>query len=311
MEEQGYSSQGLTYEPPNEDPQLQVNNNQGYIQQEYQGNTYQPQIENVPQYPSPEMAGQPNLAQKEFPEKELPDAGADAEADIEQEIKENMRAGFVRKVYGLLTAQLIVTAGFIALTFIKSVKEWIRESFHFRLIEIFCAIGMILFCVATTCIYCNKQMKRLELLFLGGFTICMSGLLMGLTAHFDNNVVIIAVALTAAVTIGLTVYSCKMTENFAFLGAFAFSFIFLFFFSFAFMLLGIFIPRIIVWWYVTICFMGVMIFSIYLIIDTQLILGKLGVGFGIDDYVLAAMNLYLDIIYLFVYILRILGASQR
>jgi FtsH-binding integral membrane protein len=39
-------------------------------------------------------------------------------------------------------------------------------------------------------------------------------------------------------------------------------------------------------------------------------MGKFGNEYSIDDYIFAALNLYLDIINLFLYILRILGASN-
>merc|ERR1719375_1213513 len=52
---------------------------------------------------------------------------------------------------------------------------------------------------------------------------------------------------------------------------------------------------------------GVLLFTFYIVYDTQLILGEWGghqQQFGLDDYVFAALNLYLDIINLFLYILR-------
>lgn len=36
--------------------------------------------------------------------------------------------------------------------------------------------------------------------------------------------------------------------------------------------------------------------SIYLVIDTQMLAGKFGTKFGEDDYILAALNIYLDIV---------------
>ena len=47
-------------------------------------------------------------------------------------------------------------------------------------------------------------------------------------------------------------------------------------------------------------------FSIYLIFDTQLILGRFGMQYEIDDYILAALNIYIDIIQLFLFILNLL-----
>ena len=52
--------------------------------------------------------------------------------------------------------------------------------------------------------------------------------------------------------------------------------------------------------------LGVMLFGIYLIIETQLILGGRRLQFSIDDYIVAAMLLYVDIIQIFLYILAML-----
>jgi len=52
-------------------------------------------------------------------------------------------------------------------------------------------------------------------------------------------------------------------------------------------------------------------FSAYIIYDTQLILGNRAREFSIDDYILAAMNLYLDIINLFLEILRLFGSRNN
>ena len=53
--------------------------------------------------------------------------------------------------------------------------------------------------------------------------------------------------------------------------------------------------------------LGALLFSIYLIFDTQLILGKGQYKFSMEDAYLAAIELYLDIINLFLFLLRIVG----
>ena len=53
---------------------------------------------------------------------------------------------------------------------------------------------------------------------------------------------------------------------------------------------------------------GALLFSVYLVFDTQMILGgKSAVQFGIDDYVPAAIALYVDIVSLFIYVLQLFG----
>lgn len=54
------------------------------------------------------------------------------------------------------------------------------------------------------------------------------------------------------------------------------------------------------------CSLGILLFGIYLIIDTQMIMGGKRMKFTIDNYVAAAMLLYLDIIQIFLYALSMM-----
>ena len=60
--------------------------------------------------------------------------------------------------------------------------------------------------------------------------------------------------------------------------------------------------------------LGTILFSSYLIYDTQLILEgrhKRSIQISSEDYIMAAMSLYLDIIILFLYILELAGTEQE
>jgi FtsH-binding integral membrane protein len=58
-----------------------------------------------------------------------------------------------------------------------------------------------------------------------------------------------------------------------------------------------------------ICGIAVVIFSFYLLFDTQLIMGGKRYEIEIDDYILGAIILYTDIITIFLYLLRIFGGK--
>merc|ERR1719323_2617612 len=57
---------------------------------------------------------------------------------------------------------------------------------------------------------------------------------------------------------------------------------------------------------------GVILFSLYVVYDTQKIVGgeHKAFQFSVDDYVFAALNIYLDVINLFLFILRIMGERR-
>lgn len=55
-----------------------------------------------------------------------------------------------------------------------------------------------------------------------------------------------------------------------------------------------------------------LLFSVYIVYDTQLIIGgEREEQFSVDDYVVAVLHLYLDIINLFVYILYLFTACEN
>ena len=58
--------------------------------------------------------------------------------------------------------------------------------------------------------------------------------------------------------------------------------------------------------------MGAVIFSLYIIYDTQIMLGgNHKYSLSPEEYIFAALNLYLDIINLFMYLLSIFGGSRK
>lgn len=138
------------------------------------------------------------------------------------------------------------------------------------------------------------------------FTLAETYMVGGLTAAYDQETVMKAGAATALVTISLTVYAMKTTVPIEFFGALSFV---ICLGMIPMMLMGLIIGGSFI--YTMYCAMGALLYGIYLIIDTIMITGgknnMSNVKCSMDDYVIGALMLYLDIIMLFVYILRILG----
>merc|ERR1712080_344348 len=58
--------------------------------------------------------------------------------------------------------------------------------------------------------------------------------------------------------------------------------------------------------------LGALIFGIYIIFDTQMMMGgKHKYALDPEEYIFASLNLYLDIINLFLFILRLVGSSNN
>jgi FtsH-binding integral membrane protein len=126
--------------------------------------------------------------------------------------------------------------------------------------------------------------------------------LVGTCASFyDTKVVVTAAVMTAAVTLALTAYAYTTKTDFTYCGVFLFYLGALMFFW------GLFGLIFGIWLNALYCVCGVLVYSLYLIYDTQLVMGKFGNEYSIDDYVLAVMMIYIDIIQIFLYLLRLLG----
>lgn len=127
-----------------------------------------------------------------------------------------------------------------------------------------------------------------------------------ISAFYDYQTVLMAGALTAAVVVSLTIYAIFTKTDFTMCGGLLFILLAVMFVG---SILAIFIKNRVV--NLVLSIFGVILFGIYLIYDTQLVIGKNSRKYSIDDYIIAALNLYIDIIQIFLYILSILGNSQN
>ena len=220
----------------------------------------------------------------------------------EKDFTQEMRLGFIRKVYGILSAQLLITFLLVCSTFIPSVSEFFIKSFF--LIFICTPIAIIILIVLVCCKDFTKKVPyNYILLFI--WTICEAITLCCVASRYNYRTVLTALGLTAGVVVGITVYAFWTDRDFTGWGmGLCIASFGLFFFG----LFGLFFGE---WVNTLYCLFGVVLFGIYLIYDTQLVLGKFGREYGIDDYIFAALNIYIDIINLFIFILRLLGKASR
>jgi FtsH-binding integral membrane protein len=135
------------------------------------------------------------------------------------------------------------------------------------------------------------------------FTLAESVTISWICAFYDPKHVVIAVTITLGMVLGLTVFACCTRScDFTIWGGMLFAALFS---------LTIMTFFLMFWnsYYVTILIatLGVIIFSAYLVYDTQLIVGGKSRQYQIDDYIMAAINLYLDITRIFMYVLALVG----
>ena len=174
-------------------------------------------------------------------------------------------------------------------------KEWIRENYWTHYVALI--LGGVLLCSLCCCLQNAKKVPR-NYILLALFTICWTYMVAGFTQWFEPNDVITAAATTLGMTVGLTVFACctrmKLTWLWGIGAALSFAVWPLILFCF------LFPSRLL---FNVICFLIVILTSIYIVFDTKLIMKKL----TLDEYIIGALLLYIDIIQLFMYLLSLMG----
>jgi len=221
--------------------------------------------------------------------------------DAEKEV----RMGFIRKVYGILSVQLLITVA-IAAPFQVMSRQNIIQHQWLLVLSTFMLLGTM--CSMMCCRGTFLRKYPQNYLFLLVLTSCM-GVIVGFTsAMYTWQSVVLAAGITVGIFFAMTVFACTTKKDFTGFGPYLFAGLMsMCMFGFALSILcicGVHIQ----WAIMLYDFFGVLLFTFYIVFDTQLIVGGgHKVQFAIDDYCFAALNLYLDIINLFMHLLSLLG----
>ena len=227
-----------------------------------------------------------------------------------------IRFAFVRKVYALLATQLLATVLIVAGTIYLSFDGFDARApttFGINLIHSIGWLQWVLFIPALLicCILQSvKNMYPINYLTLAAFTVLMGSIVaMECLVYFAYGFgvqILLAAGITTCIFLLLTLYTMCSKRDFEFMGMFLFAGLnLLIIWGFV-----LFVGRLMfgysAGWDIGYCVVGSLLFCGFIIFDTHMIIAKLGV----DDYIIATIELYLDIINLFLYILRILAASR-
>ncbi|VDL61698.1 unnamed protein product [Hymenolepis diminuta] len=233
--------------------------------------------------------------------------GSDLEGKLENDFEFNncvkgadiyIRMGFVRKIYSILSVQLLLTCftGAIMCTFKEPVSLFLSDK-PYILFGLF--IASIVLMIA---MFVKRYDNPINFILLFTFTIAESFLVGLAVVHYDTNMVLQAFFITLAVTVSLTIYSMQTKREFS---------------SWA-SCLGCCLLALLVGGISNVFFGlpviqlatsigGAILFSFFLIYDTQMMMQR----YSPEEYIVAAITLYLDILNLFLYILRILQSTNN
>ena len=204
-----------------------------------------------------------------------------------------IRMEFLRKVYGLLSMQLTLTT-IVAATFAYTpvLRDAINSNPWLLVLNIILSTGLF------SALYINRYKFPVNLFLLIGFTI-MDAITIGVfISVYDAEVIVKAFALTLIITASLMIYAFQTKRNFTKMGAG--------------LLIGL---ETVIGLELMNIFLGsnglelalaggsALLFCLFTVFDTQMMMKKLSP----EEYILATINLYLDVLNLFLELLRLLG----
>ena len=222
------------------------------------------------------------------------------------DIIKDIRNKFILKVFGILLFLFLFTFGLIFLCQIEIIKNYLID--HPFLCLILIGGASIILCVSFIIMLCKPILMKAvpqNYIFLILNVIAMTLLLICLTIFFKFEYILAAVVLVIAICLGIFIISCFKRIDLRYIFILLIITIFL---GFAYGILILFYRN----YYLDFlyCLIGAFIFSLFLIYDTQRLYYPNEFGefvYDIDDYIWASLTLYLDIIRLFVEILKLVG----
>ena len=203
------------------------------------------------------------------------------------------------KVYGILLTQLIITFGLILITQINIIKNYLLDNYKLSLVLFFSSV--FIYIIAYIIFSVNPKIIVIvptNYIFLFIITICSSIMLIYVSIAFSFECIIGVISFVLAISFSIfaTSFFNKIDIEYLYLFIISFGHIII-----VYGLLAIFFRS----YYLLFlfCFLGSIPFALYIVYDTIYIRDH----FSYDDYILAAMTLYFDIIRLFIKILELLA----
>uniref|UniRef100_A0A7N4NNE4 Glutamate ionotropic receptor NMDA type subunit associated protein 1 n=1 Tax=Sarcophilus harrisii TaxID=9305 RepID=A0A7N4NNE4_SARHA len=260
---------------------------------------------------------------------------------------QSIRRAFIRKVFLVLTLQLTVTLSSVAaFTFVEDVKVFVRT--HVWTYYVSYAFFFVSLIILSCCGEFRRK-HPWNLIALSVLTLSLSYMVGMIASFYDTDAVIMAVGITTIVCFTVVLFSlqvragplplppspspsfppppssslsllppwapapgadwpfCPQTryDFTSCMGVLLVSTVVLLVFA----ILCIFIRNRIL--EIVYASLGALLFTCFLAVDTQLLLGNKQLSLSPEEYVFAALNLYTDIINIFLYILAIIGRAKE
>ncbi|XP_005799976.2 protein lifeguard 2-like isoform X1 [Xiphophorus maculatus] len=218
-----------------------------------------------------------------------------------------IRRTFIRKVYAILMLQLSVTVGIVCLfTFCAPVRFYIQTNPSLYM------ASYIMFFATYIALSCCGDLRRqfpwnITLLVL--FTLSMAFMMGFVSSFYNTKSVMLCLGITSLVCLSVTVFSFQSKIDVTSCQGVLFSL------CMAMLLCAITISIVVPfgyvpWLHAIYAVIGAILFTLFLAFDTQLLLGNKRYAISPEEYIFATLSLYLDIIYLFSFLLQLTGTGR-
>jgi FtsH-binding integral membrane protein len=219
-----------------------------------------------------------------------------------------IRNGFIKKVFGIVSIQLLITTIVSYLFMTNTSVQNLVLGPHQTLLYVISVIIMFvtLLCLLFIRELCKKYPINYAILLL--FTLAVSYTVGLVTTQYQSISIVYVCGLTVSTCIVLGIYAMVTKTDFTTSRGSLLSLLTILIIASIF---GIFIKDNIYHIIINCC--GAFIFSLYLIYDIQLVCGGSNRRNQLDpdEYIFASINIYLDIINLFIDLLNIFGKKNN
>lgn len=220
-----------------------------------------------------------------------------------EKLEAELRLGFIRKVFGIITVQLVITTIIVMSVYLSSAlliflaeNSWLIYMF------------LTFYLVTSFLILCCKSIAREvpgNYICLFICTVSLSFIAGIITSQYDPYSVLTAVIITLLVTVSLTLYAVFTKTDFTMCS----SFLCILFTATLLVIILILCSSDNSSLYYFYCWICVIIYGLYLVVDVQLIAGGRRYSLSHEDYIVGALIVYIDIIMLFLKILELLKSK--
>uniref|UniRef100_A0A452F8B9 Protein lifeguard 2 n=1 Tax=Capra hircus TaxID=9925 RepID=A0A452F8B9_CAPHI len=214
---------------------------------------------------------------------------------------QKVRRVFIRKVYTILLIQLLVTLGVVALfTFCDPVKDYVQANPVFHSVlptpPLSSELGGLPY----------RRHFPWNLILLTIFVTPARGS----CSYYNTTSVLLCLSITALVCLSVTVFSFQTKFDFTSCQGVLFVLLMTLFFSG--LILAILLPfQYVPWLHAVYAVLGAGVFTLFLAFDTQLLMGSRRHSLSPEEYIFGALNIYLDIIYIFTFFLQLFGTNRE